>query len=818
MDVIAVNTSAQLKLAAIGGDQETGFEQSFASLAHAYLKDQAPKLVESVVGFQLVDRNEDNTKAVGVFGFQLGEQWLYAPVFFLNGDLKGHELLYIKKQDRFVPLKENWVNYLMSRRPHVLGETSRDTRELGGAVPNIERLSWPPTQNKFSEWKIEHWADDFMSMAAAAAAGNVRFMHRKQASAIVDIEKVAAAPIQYAFLGQSTSLEDFLQGSSALFPALEGICHRYPGIKQAVAKFYDPNKLRAAHRIAVEKEAQNRAAQALSIMPKAVKTEYRYNSPTRLFKSVVEKRAAGPKIEISTSDDVAIKNNVTVGMNEEDRAKLLSDGYLVKDHRAGDEISIAYNTQKELTLTNPDSSGLYDMLESPGNFGRMLVIASPYTNAGRRNFLTICRPEGGKRSWLNADRTAVWHRGKESDDDFRTWWEGLDSGSNLVEDGTYVAISVCGKGTTAFRVNKSMDEAGCYKVNFNDNEDYKFRRPEGLPALERRKSDGHYISTYDATLHINEREGSTITTLGEEIYIPDNFKFVKLQNPRKPLMRVTEMSFCCGGSDELEDEDKPIKPGRLEDVQALFTEKTSMLKLIGDNNEVTIATEKTGFHRTSWTRGLFNLIRQHGLSEKQAEEMLKTAQRHGEAKYRVKYAYGFPETAGPGPSAPGFPQPGMGSMQVGYGQQLAQFPQEEHNPVDGLQAGRTDPSVYDPWAKSHDKAMQTAQLAAQQGQKEVFDTAMIGSMLKAVRQDSLVDKYLGDLMQALDRLGRILFMFYWHQDEFEDRYGKSDMPELEDSIRNSFETLGDLVLFLREQQAGPDMNFDGPDIEDITGD
>src|SRR5688572_21129501 len=79
---------------------------------------------------------------------------------------------------------------------------------------------------------------------------------------------------------------------------------------------------------------------------------------------------------------------------------------------------------------------------------------------------------------------------------------------------------------------------------------------------------------------------------------------------------------------------------------------------------------------------------------------------------------------------------------------------------------------------------------------------MIGSMLKAVRQDSLVDRYLGDLMKALDKLGRILFMFYWHQEEFEDRYGKQDLPELEDSLRNAFEVLGDVCLFLKEKQVG----------------
>ena len=68
-------------------------------------------------------------------------------------------------------------------------------------------------------------------------------------------------------------------------------------------------------------------------------------------------------------------------------------------------------------------------------------------------------------------------------------------------------------------------------------------------------------------------------------------------------------------------------------------------------------------------------------------------------------------------------------------------------------AGNTDPNVWDPWqnytAEDFQKTMGTAQQASQEGQKEVFDTSMIGGLLKAVRQDSLVDRYLGDLMKAL---------------------------------------------------------------------
>lgn len=61
-----------IKRAAIGGDNETQFEQSFSSLAYSYIKDKAPKVLDYLVGFQLVDRNDDNTKAVGVFGAKVG--------------------------------------------------------------------------------------------------------------------------------------------------------------------------------------------------------------------------------------------------------------------------------------------------------------------------------------------------------------------------------------------------------------------------------------------------------------------------------------------------------------------------------------------------------------------------------------------------------------------------------------------------------------------------------------------------------------------------------------------------------------------------
>jgi hypothetical protein len=87
---------------------------------------------------------------MGLFGFKVGDQWLYAPVFFLNGDLKGHELLYIKKQGR-LRAAEGELGQLPDLPPaaHAGRGFGANTFQLGGLMPNLSRLSRPPTGTKY---------------------------------------------------------------------------------------------------------------------------------------------------------------------------------------------------------------------------------------------------------------------------------------------------------------------------------------------------------------------------------------------------------------------------------------------------------------------------------------------------------------------------------------------------------------------------------------------------------------------------------------------------------------------------------------------
>jgi len=60
----------------------------------------------------------------------------------------------------------------------------------------------------------------------------------------------------------------------------------------------------------------------------------------------------------------------------------------------------------------------------------------------------------------------------------------------------------------------------------------------------------------------------------------------------------------------------------------------------------------------------------------------------------------------------------------------------------------------------------------------------------------MIQQYVPDLSQALDKIGRILFLLYWRPEDFTERYGADDQSELENMLMSTFKQYGDLVLEL----------------------
>ena len=806
------------KAATIGGDQETSFEQAFASLAYTYIRDKAPKLIDFMVGFQLVDRNDDNTKAVGVFGFKVGNMWAYAPVFFLNGDLKGHELLYLKEQDMFVPMKENWLNYIMAKRPHVLGEPEGQTQsDLGIIQPDIRNLSIPPHNRKYGS-ATDGWRDCAVGFAPMFGA----LIHGDGSAAFEKFGSFDASQV----------LQRVLRSHVDLCKMAFDVCQQYPAIGKAFDEIHGSDCIKNA--LLDLRDTTEKAAKRKEFLPDLLSKD----RPSQLHMAMSKrasvlgaftgeqpvKYAAGPPVSITVDEDETI-SETGEPLTEAERERLLRDGHLIKDHREGDEISRRYNVQQEMELTNPDASGLYQVLVKPGDFTKCLLVANAHSGCGRKDFATVVRLD--PRDWLNGHRTSLWVKPNTSTvEDFQKWYDDLFDKESLEKGGTYLLLTRNGEGSVPFRVREKMSAKGSYSVSFLDWADRK--RPTYLPSAER--YDRGYPSDIEDggcgrdMVCLSDREGVRMKSMQGTLYAPEACKVIVLKKPVVPKKKKNDDDAECGCCPEMpesftQSEDNPFEPGNMADLQMQILQKTARLKLHSDGSEVSI----NGSPLMAKRSGLFSLVRDWGLREKEARTMLKEAEtarlRGSSAIFQIKLADQYSQTVGPGPTAPPVPDPQI-RYEDAYGRVPTQYTEDYDLRIDEMSSNRTDPEVYNPLpeATPDPMAMQTAQQAASLGQKEVFDTAMISGLLKSVRQDSLVDRHMGDLLTALDRLGRLLFLFYWHNDEFTDRYGKADMPELEDTLRNAFEVLGDLVLFLKEKDVEPLPGTDmgRPEIEEAA--
>ena len=758
-----------VKYATLGGrGDDTPFEQAFSNLAHAYLQDKAPGLLDHEIGFQLLDRNSENTKAVGVFAFKVGSMWLYAPMFFLNGDLKGHELLYLKNQDMFVPLKENWINYLVNRKPSILGSgIDRNTSQFGQRQPDFTQMSRSPSKFGSAEPSLQDMVADILPAFAKSATMNT-----------------AAA---FADLGKLLDLKEFLKSAQLeTVNFLVKSCQQSPELASALEEFHGLDIIKTAVEEITKRETAPKIASIVSEAPK--------------------KPAALKGLRVFTMD-VTIQTSLPPSYTEEDQEKLLSDGILIDDQRGDDNVAIPYQIQVEKALFNPTESGLYDILVKPGDVERCYVAVYPVGASKRADFVTVVRTDG-KPDWINTRADHVFAVARVEGDEYKKWFDALPEANGISGSGRYMAICMGGDATVPFRkireYGKSEYGTNSYEVHM---EEYAKFPPKGsIPHCDYTDPLNYDKYRDGVRLHFNAKKGGSLRTSMGDIFVPEGYKLLKV-SPGEDDADVAYGQGACGcGSSE----DPPLMPGNLADAQLCLMGKTAALEVTHTGTEVEI----NNGNKLTEKQALVNLIVDHHLREDAAREILSRAAGQKKFSCRIKLAadpYGAPMMINGAPTAPTMPAPVMGGESVMGTNVPTQLGIDQGVPVQDMLALNTDRSVYNPnpmydqdrMGGGGDPELQRILAAAQSGQKEVFDTAMIGGLLRAVRDDSLVDRYMGDLTKGLDKLGRILFMFYWHGDRFAERYGKADMPELEDSLRNAFEMLGDVILFLKQKTIEP---------------
>jgi hypothetical protein len=774
------------------------FEMTFADLAFGKLQERAPKLMEFMIGFQIIDKDDDGSKAAGCFAFKVGKQMLFAPVFFLNGTLKGYDLLYSKDSDSFFPLQENWVNYLISRKPNSIGKsTEYPEHDLALGFPDFRVYSRSPIRGSFNK------------MANYSKSRNAEIRGYWTRGTPFDLKPALRMFQIYPYgpsftkVAERSDLREVLRkmGGSAE-ASLWNYVKRDLAFGDALFNFYKvedifPNRVKvaSARRAAVP----NAATPAVKVAAAAVEP--------------------GKVTFTKRSDDAG-----TEALSDEQKQDFIIRGYAVEDERKPEEHSVVYSQGAIQSLTNPDSTGVYDVLVRPQTVERMLLVVNPKTiGKGSTSCFTAVRLGTGE--YANISRRSIFAVEKPDMKEYAKLVAEADDVDAMVVGSTYIILGPKGVGTLPFTVvskdndhymvnvhgyvdcNCSDSEATYSQGRFTGRNDpagfigrnpptfihHEYRGVDLAPAEHKVESKGRmrWLKSDARPIAVTDK-WHDLKDSGSMLMVPNNFKAYKLEADRSGM---------------------DIRFGTLLDAEATIRKQAQLLPVVirnaGPKFNIKLSDGVT--RELSFVDSVELLMTKVGVAHSTARDMLDVVDGR-EASYFIKQALpvGLGDTSLlPGPRAPSISQiDGLASYDPTVG-----VPVESPSPIiETANLPMGQPELYNPLTLDP-AVMSAAQQASNAGQKEVFDTSVLSALAKTVNSDDSVDEYLSDIVVGLDRIGRLLFMYYWHNDKFRDRYGDDEMKELEDALRNTFKSNGELVLFLKKRTNDPMMSGVGTDAD-----
>ena len=812
----------------------TQFERSFATLAYAFVQEKAQKLMPYMIGFQVIQKNDDDTRAAGAFGFKIGDQWMYAPMFFINGDLKGYDLLYVKTPDLFIPCQENWINFILSHDPKTLGEGEAKTpRELGVLPPDFRAYYRSPLQPgmKSADFNVD-WAPGTEGWLVGQTVKGAGF-HSEDFDVSPLVDALTRDP-KNAELDAACDLRNLVKDSMLAKAAARLIVWR-PSMADALGKFYDGSELvppdltkKAAPVADTELQALGldrpifnyyvrdlatrgaisdqsdvgRRVQKL-LLQKGLETpaELRANLPA-LTLVPDEVRHEVPVPEKAEDQPVELLDVATPrdDLSEKEAEALMIDGYAIRDLRKTASVAFEETVLHEHVFS-PTETGCYSVLGGDGEWHGAFVCVNPRVPGRTERMAGYSLVAVGARAVVVKSGLVLASR-KLDDKDVKLESVALSS----------VPVPSC-----------SCD--GVFSACSNDKpEDYAAPRAFYMVSPDR--------SDATAVMFPKEKRDNGMLV---NPHIP------RMAYPRNATEAPFEMSSdwvtggdgsnakaiilgprvqAAYGSVVLPETWKAVRVhaypefelGRLD--QAAYT-----LMKRADLQPVTVSKDGGGFVIQSGEKAgrygnekeaVWHLVSAHGLTADAAVLGVRQAEKKGCTRILVKHAAPY--------MAPSMHElDNVSTYDETYGYPIMEH-QQAAQPVDGLQDTYATDDTY-ARVPQDQRTMAAAEQAAQSGEKEVMDVGVLASLVKAVDVNRFSDKYLKDLTRGLDRVGRLLFLYYWHYDKFADRYGKDEMEELESALQNTFKAVGDTVLFLKKKTVDPDRMLQGSDasLDNVAG-
>jgi hypothetical protein len=709
------------------------FEAKFAQIANNLINDRVPALLPYRVGFQLIDKNDDETRAIGVAGFVLNNLFLYMPVFFLNGALKGLDLLYCASADAFVPAQDNWINLLKQEGTSVMG--------------------WIPTHI---------WGQD-------------RFYRPEQAN-------LAKYPFQYP---------SKLAGDNSLL-SHDAFC-RMSQKRDKVALPTFPETVGM-----LGKEAKAAVLNTMLKNPEFANALFTFYTPAEIHKMAAEavKDIYALPGEPKKDEVLFVTSNADApaGMMADAEKKLLMrNGVFVIDKRLN--FSQVFQTAVDAnTLQNPAEPGIYDVMLSDGSFETFIVLL-PQLRGSPNDNLPVDDNRVCADSASHTDRSAILIRPLDKSQEYipmksrevfckraapmtERMLSGLRGGERCTRENLAKVIADERREMDKDRgapvtnwVNRDLlivqsarnCLTGCLELRPND-EAPRFRMRTKRPQTHRDWES----TSYDIEFI---REEGHLGTSGKTLLIPEGCRMFRRSR-------------------------EDVRLGDLSTIERrMLADGLRTVKVQANGTTANVVFGKQASGLIDKTAALQILCLRHGIFGGQAIQMLKEANREPNhtKTFFIKHAAPYDLDAYVGDFGQIAKTPWMGGP----------APVVENATREQVRTQRGNPMMSPMDASGNpilpQQVIQSAIEMANGGVKEVFDVGMMSNLVETADLSELKQDYINRMIKGMDAVGRMLFLFYWHQEQFEERYGQAEMRKLESTLRQVFKTSGDLVIFLREK-------------------
>jgi len=696
------------------------FEQQFGILANALVAEKYPKLDRMKLAFQLIEKNEDNSKACGAAVYLVGKTVIFVPAFYRASKIRTGDMMLVAQTQQFLPLSDPWLAWLQSK-------------DLEQPADRIEKGTEDASMTQ-SPMTIREESDPIIKTASAYLRGLLR---------------TDPSPEKDNGCGSvlDTALAMGKQASATLLDELV----TNNGVLNAALRFYSGDDVDGfAKKTAALHEEAEPVKEVTVVLP-------------------FTKEAAE--------------------LSPEDKAVLMKDGYIIKRAADSPAPTVIRRSDINKSFVTVSGAGKRDLLRADGTAKEVLVL-----KADRLDF------NDGPSKWERDDRS-YGHPGKANTAN------GMKRGDSFSLTGRLVAIETKDSAPVSL-AEDTLAMAGSaedFKADMLDGYgkalttgnvdklswDSWVLCPDGKAYrwcggnLYRHNQGWNDTSGRHVTVSDDPAQTSPICT-EQAIVVPQGSRVVDDGAPSAPEPESAEESRMAGKHSFAFVTWRTFKPF----MAAFERQNYRKVKVTVDGSDVHVSGDDGKESVGSVKEASLKLVNEYGVTPDIVRSMLHNLRHEPSGLATETYMIEKKAAEDPWENA-AMPQREVTNRPAQS--ETMQMPTVEENP---------------------EMLRQAVIQAADQGIKDVFDVSVLKLL---IRQNQFMEEIHDDLplfMRVLDSLCRKLFLFYWHTEEFEEQYGTVKLKSLEESLKNTIDSLSDITVFfkLRTVNADNGIGNDGGDL------